>query len=229
MKYSRTSSPSLKFDLIGSSMVCPVVSAISPRIPASCFICLSEPLAPESAIMNILLYASSPSSRSLVSLASARFHVSITSLYLSSSVTSPRWKFLAILSTVASASAMMSFLLSGTVISDTETVIAAIVENLYPIALILSKTSAVFDRPWTFITFSSICLHCFFFTKKSTSKSIASLSTLLSINPRSCGMISLNKSLPTVVSILPVTTFPLSIFLLTLTVTFACKLITLLS
>ena len=39
MKYSSTSRPSRKLDLIGSSMVRPDVSAMSPRIPANCLIC----------------------------------------------------------------------------------------------------------------------------------------------------------------------------------------------
>ena len=80
MKYSNTSRPSRKFDLIGSSIVRPVVSAINPRIPASCLICLSEPRAPESAIMKMLLYLSSPDNSASVSLSSVSFHVSTTSL-----------------------------------------------------------------------------------------------------------------------------------------------------
>ena len=60
MKYSRTSRPSRKFDLIGSSIVLPDVSAMSPRIPANCLICWLEPRAPESAIMKMLLYLSRP-------------------------------------------------------------------------------------------------------------------------------------------------------------------------
>ena len=80
MKYSSTSRPSRKLDLIGSSMVRPVVSAIRPRIPASCLICLSEPRAPESAIMKMLLYLSRPDSRASVSLSSVAFQVSTTSL-----------------------------------------------------------------------------------------------------------------------------------------------------
>ena len=68
MKYSNTSRPSRKFDLIGSSIVRPVVSAINPRIPASCLICLSEPRAPESAIMKMLLYLSSPDQQCLCQL-----------------------------------------------------------------------------------------------------------------------------------------------------------------
>ena len=80
MKYSNTSSPSRKFDLIGNSIVLPVVSAIKPRIPASCLICLSEPRAPESAIMKMLLYLSSPDNSSCVSSSSVSFQVSTTSL-----------------------------------------------------------------------------------------------------------------------------------------------------
>ena len=38
MKYSKTSRPSRKLDLIGSSIDLPDVSAIKPRIPASCLI-----------------------------------------------------------------------------------------------------------------------------------------------------------------------------------------------
>ena len=89
IKYSRTSSPSRKLDLIGSSIVLPVVSAISPRMPASCLICWLEPRAPESAIIKILLYLSSPDSSTSVSSLSVSFHVSTTARYLSSSVISP--------------------------------------------------------------------------------------------------------------------------------------------
>ena len=45
----------------------------------------------------------------------------------------------------------------GTVISEMDTVIAARVEYLYPIALISSSTSAVLVAPWVLITFSRIC------------------------------------------------------------------------
>ena len=130
MKYSSTSRPSRKFDLIGSSIVRPDVSAISPRIPASCLICWLEPRAPESAIMKMLLYLSSPEISALVSSASVLNHVSTTSLYLSSSVMKPRLKFLVIFSTVSSASAIICCFCAGTVISEIETVIAALVEYL---------------------------------------------------------------------------------------------------
>ena len=60
MKYSKTDNPSLKLDLIGFSIISPDVPdedelflglAISPLIPASCFIWSWLPLAPESAII----------------------------------------------------------------------------------------------------------------------------------------------------------------------------------
>ena len=51
MKYSPTDSPSRKFDRIGVSMISPDGLAMRPRMPASCIICLSDPRAPESAIM----------------------------------------------------------------------------------------------------------------------------------------------------------------------------------
>ena len=60
------------------SVVRPVVSAISPRMPASCLICWLEPRAPESAIMKMLLYLSSPASRTSVSSLSVSFQVSTT-------------------------------------------------------------------------------------------------------------------------------------------------------
>ena len=147
MKYSRTSRPSRKLDLMGSSIARPVVSAISPRIPASCLICWLLPRAPESAIMKMLLYLSRLlSSRSLSSL-SVSVQVSTTALYLSSSVIRPLTKFLEITSTVACAFLSISFFCGGTVMSAMETVMAATVEYLYPIALIRSRTSAVLKVP----------------------------------------------------------------------------------
>ena len=99
MKYSRTSRPSRKFDLIGSSIVRPVVSAIRPRIPASCLICWLDPRAPESAIMKMLLYLSSPSRRAFVRTLSASSQTLTTARYLSSSVIRPRLNIFVILST----------------------------------------------------------------------------------------------------------------------------------
>ena len=46
-----TVNPSLKFEVIGFSIISPDGLAIKPLIPANCFNCASEPLAPESAII----------------------------------------------------------------------------------------------------------------------------------------------------------------------------------
>ena len=55
MKYSSTDRPSMKFALIGRSMISPFGFAIRPRMPASWRIWLNEPRAPELAIMKIVL------------------------------------------------------------------------------------------------------------------------------------------------------------------------------
>ena len=52
LKYSNTDKPSLKFDIIGVSIISPEGLAIKPLIAANCFIWAVEPLAPESAIIN---------------------------------------------------------------------------------------------------------------------------------------------------------------------------------
>ena len=51
LKYSKAVRPSLKFAVIGVSIISPEGFAINPLIPANCFICAAEPLAPESAII----------------------------------------------------------------------------------------------------------------------------------------------------------------------------------
>ena len=50
-KNSRTERPSRKFDLTGTSTVFPMALAIRPRIPASCFIWLRPPRAPDTDII----------------------------------------------------------------------------------------------------------------------------------------------------------------------------------
>ena len=80
MKYSSTSRPSRKLDLIGNSIVRPDVSAISPRIPANCLICWLEPRAPESAIMKMLFNRSNPVISLSVKTSSASNHVLTTAL-----------------------------------------------------------------------------------------------------------------------------------------------------
>ena len=52
LKYSKAVRPSLKFDVIGDSIISPEGLAIKPLIPANCFIWAADPLAPLSAIIN---------------------------------------------------------------------------------------------------------------------------------------------------------------------------------
>ncbi len=166
-------------------MVRPDVSAISPRIPASCLICLSDPRAPESDIILMLLKLSSPSNSLSVSSLSATFQVSITALYLSSSVILPRRYSFEIFSMVSSASDIICFLTSGTVISEIDTVNAACVEYLNPCALTASRSSAVWVAPWILIHFSRIGFNCFLPTRKLISSSNRFSGLLLSTNPKS--------------------------------------------
>ena len=52
LKYSNAVNPSLKLEVIGLSIISPEGLAIKPLIPANCFICAADPLAPLSAIIN---------------------------------------------------------------------------------------------------------------------------------------------------------------------------------
>ena len=95
LKYSRTVSPSLKFEMIGVSMISPEGLAIRPRMPASCLICAAEPRAPESDIIHTELTGSpGPAERIILSISSATLSVqrdqtSTTLLYFSPWVISP--------------------------------------------------------------------------------------------------------------------------------------------
>ena len=95
LKYSRTVSPSLKFEMIGVSMISPEGLAISPRMPASCLICAAEPRAPESDIIQTELTGSpGAAERIIFSISSAtlsvqRDHTSTTLLYFSPWVIRP--------------------------------------------------------------------------------------------------------------------------------------------
>ena len=136
IKYSRASSPSLNDDVIGISTVLPVVLAISPRIPAICLNWFMLPLAPDCDI----IYTGFNSSKLLfiasVTSSVAFSHILITDWYLSSSVIKPRLYCFNTSFTFSFALANICFLASGTFTSSTETVIAPIVEYLYPVALI---------------------------------------------------------------------------------------------
>ena len=107
--------------------------------------------------------------------------------------------------------------------SEMDTVMAARVEYLYPIALISSRTSAVFVAPCVLITFSRICFNPFLPTWKSTSSFTSFPGIVLSTKPRSCGRISLKMKRPNVDSTLPVTTVPSASVLLTRTIILDCN------
>ena len=128
MKYSNTSRPSLNDALIGNSMILPDGFAISPLIPANCLICDLEPLAPESAIMNIGLNLSILSISASATSSVVLVHFSITLSYLSSSDMKPLLYIFSIFSTVSSASFNSSYFLFGTIISAAATVTAPIDE-----------------------------------------------------------------------------------------------------
>src|SRR5699024_7441625 len=128
--------PSLNDDVIGISTVLPVVDAISPRIPAICLNWFKLPLAPDSDIMYTGFSFSKLSFIASVTLSVASSQILITELYLSASVIKPRLYCFVTLSTCAPASANICFLAGGTLTSSTDTVIPAVVEYLYPVALI---------------------------------------------------------------------------------------------
>ena len=98
LKYSKAVKPSLKFEVIGDSIISPEGLAINPLIPANCFIWAADPLAPLSAIINTE-FILSPSS--VISVAEILFiisdatlsvhfdHASITLLYFSPLVINP--------------------------------------------------------------------------------------------------------------------------------------------
>ena len=129
----------------------------------------------------------------------------------------PRLKFLVMRSTVSCARWIICGFCGGTVISEIDTVMAALVEYLYPIAFTASRTSAVAVAPCVLITFSRICFNCFFPTWKSISRRSLFSSFSRSTNPRSCGMISLKMKRPSVDSTIPVIFSPPGIVFVTRT------------
>ena len=90
MKYSSTDRPSMKFALIGRSMISPFGFAIRPRMPASWRICLNEPRAPELAIMKIGFSSNIVSSIASATLSVASVQISTIRSLRSSSVIRPR-------------------------------------------------------------------------------------------------------------------------------------------
>ena len=128
VKYSKIVRPSLKFEIIGVSIISPEGFAINPLIPANCFIWAAEPLAPESAIINTELIWIFPSLSffgvEIIFIISAAIlsvhldHWSITLLYFSPLVISPSAYWFSYSSTNFLASLIIPFLLSGIIRSS---------------------------------------------------------------------------------------------------------------
>ena len=152
-------------------MTVPEVLAISPRIPASCLICEIEPRAPESAIIQIGLYLSKFSFSFLVTSSVVSVQRAMIFLVFSCAEIYPYSYSFVICSTSASALARISFFCGGIVASQTATVRAALVEYLYPRALIRSRTSEVVVVPCIFMQRSMMSESCFLPTRNATSRS----------------------------------------------------------
>jgi len=154
--------------------------------------------------------------RALVTFSTVSVHSFITELYLSSSEIKPLLYCLTIFSILSSVSFRYLCLTSGITMSDTLMVMAPFVEYLNPRALTLSSISAVSVVPCVLMALSIILPRAFLSTRKVTSRSKKLSGLDLSTNPKSCGMASLNISLPTVASISFETVFPsLSFVILT--------------
>ncbi len=147
IKYSRTVKPSLKQDLTGISINSPCGFTIKPRIPANCLIWSMEPRAPEFAIIQIGLKSSASFLKRSTMASTAPFQTRTISLCFCSSVNKPRAYCVSIFVISFSASAINSFFSVGICMSNTEVVIAPIVEYLNPKVLILSSTPAAFAAP----------------------------------------------------------------------------------
>ena len=100
LKYSKAVNPSLKLAVMGVSIISPDGFAIRPLIPANCFICAADPLAPELDIMKTELVSILPLGMILVASESSLIisfatksvhfdHTSTTLLYFSPLVIKP--------------------------------------------------------------------------------------------------------------------------------------------
>ena len=154
VKYSKTVKPSLKFEIIGVSIISPDGFAIRPLIPANCFIWAAEPLAPESAIMNIELVVIEPSSLLIldaeiffiISLAILSVHLdhwSTTLLYFSPLVIKPSEYWVSYSSTIFLASDIIFSFDSGITKSSFPNEIPALNALRKPIVINLSQKTTV--------------------------------------------------------------------------------------
>ena len=122
MKYSSTVSPSLKEERIGSSMIRPDGSDMSPRKPAIWRICAMFPFAPELDIIASGPSGSRESVRSFCISAVVSVQTLIAAARFSPAVTSPIWNCSSMASMLRSDSPISRALSRGTEMSELEIV-----------------------------------------------------------------------------------------------------------
>ena len=230
VKYSKIVKPSLKFEIIGVSIISPDGFAINPLIPANCFICAGEPLAPESAIINTELDFTLPSLSfcgldmiSIISDAILSVHLdhwSITLLYFSPLVINPSAYWFSYSSTIFFASPIIFSLLSGIIKSSFPKEIPALKAFLKPKDIILSQKITVSFCPQNLNTTSITSEICFF------DKILFTKSNLIFLF---FGRIFANKNLPAVLIYFKNTWLPFSSLVSNLETIFVCMLILLFS
>ena len=204
VKYCRTVKPSLKFAVIGVSIIEPSGLAIRPLIPASCLTWAGELLAPESKYINTELKdfwstefpsLSSTFSVEIVSikeLATFSFaldQISITLLYFSPCVTRPDEYWDSISFTSVSALEMISSLSVGITQSSTQIEDPDFVEYSYPKYISLSANITVSFKP--------LCLYDMLIREDID---LLSRGLFMSSKSSSLGRIPERIALPTVVS-----------------------------
>ena len=147
MKYSNTVRPSRKFALMGSSMIRPDGSVISPRIPASWRICWMLPRAPDWAIMYSGLKGVNVLSMARVIASVASVQTSTVFRYRSSLVMRPRRYWVSIASTSLSALARISSFSLGITMSLSAIPLPLTVAKWNPRSLMLSSSCTVLVEP----------------------------------------------------------------------------------
>ena len=188
IKYSRVVNHSLRFDLIGNSIVLPDGDATNHLVQQSCVNCHQFHLAHESTILNKWFFTVKFSFNFISIVFLISDHTQIVWVYLSSSVINQFHHEFWICLISSSPFSIKSCLSSGTIISSFDILIHDIVEYLYQISLILFAKKAVSS------------LH-------NKSNALANnafmrlFQTVLLINHNSLGIISLNLILQYVVTI----------------------------
>ena len=213
LKYSRAVNPSLKFEIIGVSIISPEGFAIKPRIPANCFIWAAEPLAPESAIINTefkllvllsKLFLVGEEIFFIISIATKSVHLdqaSTTLLYFSPLVINPSAYWFSYSSIIFLVSFTKVCFFSGIIKSSFPNDIPDLNAYLKPRSFILSQKITVLFCPQNLKTRSMISETCFF-------DNILSIKENLMFD--FFGKILANKNLPAVLVCFSNTMFPFS-------------------